>query len=323
MTKPPYEITSSSLHLYGLILEGLGQCKGLMLIRPEARLRRENRVRSIHSSLAIEGNTLQLDQVTAILDHKRVLAPAREILEVQNAIAAYERLRHIHSHSLGDFLMTHGILLKGLMEKAGALRTRSVGILQGNKVKHIAPGAHMVAGLMRNLFAYLKKDKDPAILKSCVFHYEMEFIHPFSDGNGRMGRLWQTRILMDQNPLFEFLPIEASIRNDQAGYYKALADSDSLGKSTPFIEYMLDRILVTLKELIKTSANRVVDYKTRVNFALSQLDGWFDRKMYLAVCKNLSTATASRDLKQMISDGMVEVTGTGRMTRYRKIRHPD
>jgi Fic family protein len=146
----------------------------------------------------------------------------------------------------------------------------------------------------------------------------MEFIHPFQDGNGRMGRIWQTRILMGENPIFEYLPVEEAIKKNQTGYYQALADADSLGRSTPFIDFILRRILESLDDLLSASGSRVVDYDTRIEFALSQLDGWFDRKKYVEVCRNVSTATASRDLKQMIQEGLVEVAGNGRMTRYRK-----
>lgn len=318
MNKPPYEITSSILDLYGLIKERLGQCKGLMLIRPEARLRRENRIKTIQSSLAIEGNTLEIDQVTAILDNRRVIASVREILEVQNAILTYNEIGRIDPCSSGDFLRLHGILLKGLVDDAGSFRSRASGIMKGVEVKHVAPGAAMVAGLMSNLFDYLSQDSDPIIVKSCVFHYEMEFIHPFQDGNGRMGRIWQTRILMDENSIFEYLPVEAAIRQNQAGYYQALSEADMQGQSTVFIEFILKRILESLDGVLFESRSKIVDYGTRVEFALSQLEGWFDRKKYLEVCKNVSTATASRDLRQMIEDNVVEVSGIGRMTRYRK-----
>jgi Fic family protein len=171
MDRPPYELTGAILEIYGQIHERLGQCKGLMLSRPEARLRRENRIRTIHSSLAIEGNTLELEQVTAILDNKRVLAPAREILEAQNAIQAYDQLHLLDPLSLEDFLKIHGVLLGGLVAEAGMYRSKKVGIMKGQEVKHVAPGPNMVPGLMHNLFDYLRLDNDPTIIKSCVFHY--------------------------------------------------------------------------------------------------------------------------------------------------------
>lgn len=315
---PPYEITAAILNSYGKINERLGQCKGLMLIRPEAHLRRENRIKTIHSSLAIEGNTLQIDQITAILENKRIIAPAREILEVQNAILAYDQLRIVDPVSERDFLKVHRLLVGGLVDEAGTYRSKSVGIVKGTEVKHLAPGASMVPSLMKNLFQYLQQNDDPTIIKSCVFHYEMEFIHPFQDGNGRMGRYWQTRILMDENPVFEYLPVEAAVKERQPEYHKALGDSDKQGKSTIFIEYMLERILESLDDVLKQPGTKGADYAKRVEFSLSQLEGWFDRKKYLEVCKNVSTATASRDLRQMIEDSIVEVSGSGRMTRYRK-----
>jgi len=197
-----------------------------MLIRPEARLRRENRIRTIHSSLSIEGNTLQIDQVTAILENKRVIAPAREIREVKNAIVSYDQLGKVDPLSEQDFLNVHSLLLGGLVDEAGVYRSTAIGIMKGCEVKHVVPGAHMVPSLMKNLFDYLRQNDDPTIIKSCVFHYELEFVHPFQDGNGRMGRFWQTRILMDENPIFEFLPIEAAIKHNQMEYYEALADAD-------------------------------------------------------------------------------------------------
>jgi Fic family protein len=319
MNNLPYDITSAILSLYGRIQERLGQCRGLMLTRPEARLRRKNRIRTIQSSLAIEGNTLELEQVTAILDNKHVLAPEKEILEAQNAIKAYELLESVDPTSSDDFLKIHGLLLRGLVEEAGSFRSGTVGIINAGVVKHRAPGARMVPGLMANLFEYLREHDDPIVIKSCVFHYEMKFIHPFQDGNGRMGRFWQTRILMDENPIFAYLPVEASIKKNQTGYYRILADSDTQGKSTLFIEFILKIILESLEEVLPVAGSRVVDYRARVEFALSQLEGWFDRKKYLEVCKNISTATASRDLKQMIEEKIVEVSGSGRMTRYLKI----
>jgi Fic family protein len=320
MDKPPYEVTTAILRLYGKIHERLGLCQGLMMVRPEARLRRENRIRTIHSSLAIEGNTLGMDQVTAVLNNQRVVAPAREIMEVQNAVRAYEQLGKVDPLSERDFLKVHGLLTVGLVDEAGSYRSGSVGILKGGDVQHVAPGASMVPSLMNNLFTYLREDGDPTIIKSCVFHYEMEFIHPFQDGNGRMGRYWQTRILMEENPLFEYLPVEAAVREKQAEYYNALATADRMGTSTVFVEYMMERILETLESLLEDFGTRGSDHARRVEYALSRLDGWFDRKMFLEVCKGVSTATASRDLRRMIEDNIVIVSGTGRMTRYHKNR---
>ena len=316
--KPPYEITKRILVLYGQILDALGQCKSLNLAKPEATLRRRNRIKTIHSSLAIEGNTLDIGQVTALVDNVRVLGPRKEILEVQNAIRAYDSLSAFTAGSIRDFLRAHGLLMEGLIEHPGEFRRKQVGILKGKEIQHIAPGYAMVPGLMKDLFGYLKKDDDPGIIKSCVFHYEMEFIHPFEDGNGRIGRLWQTRLLMEVNPIFEYIPIEETIKNSQERYYAVLAESDNAGRSTKFIEFMLEAIEESLRKTIGSAKIPAFDFQKRADSALASLGDWFDRKAYVSVNKGISEATASRDLKRLLLEGRVESSGTGRMTRYRR-----
>jgi len=316
--KPPYEITRKILYLYGQITEALGICQSIMLIRPEAALRKQNRIKTIHSSLAIEGNTLNIEHVTALMDHHPVVGPKKDILEVQNAIRAYDLLNALNPHQMKDFLKAYGVLMSGLVDNPGKFRQSQVGVLKGREVVHIAPGYAMVPGLMHDLFDYLKNDNDLEIIKSCVFHYEMEFIHPFEDGNGRMGRFWQTRLLMNINPIFEFVPVEKVIKENQDKYYKALEESDSTGKSTVFIEFMLDAINESLRDTIDETNIPNIDYKKRVESALIELNDWFDRKGYMRVCKGISTATASRDLRQMLEDELIDISGNGRMTRYKK-----
>jgi len=210
--KPPYEITNKILDLYGQITEALGICQSILLVKPEARLRKQNRIKTIQSSLSIEGNTLNIEHVTAIIEKSHVVGPEKDIIEVKNAIVAYEKLNDFNPKKIKDFLEVHKILLNGLVPNAGKFRKSQVGIIKGKEISHIAPGYDMVPGLMNDLFEYLNKDSDLEIIKSCVFHYEMEFIHPFEDGNGRMGRYWQTRLLMNVNPIFEFVPIEKVIK---------------------------------------------------------------------------------------------------------------
>ena len=316
--KPPYEITKNILEIYGKIANLLGICESLMLVKPEARLRRQNRIKTIQSSLAIEGNTLNIENVTAIIEKKRIIGPQKEIIEVQNAISAYERLNELNPLNQKDFLKAHKILMNDLIKTPGKYRNTSVGIMKGKNVTHIAPPANMVLGLMNDLFNYLKSDDDLEIIKSCVFHYEMEFIHPFEDGNGRIGRFWQTRILMNVNPIFEFVPIEKLIKDNQKDYYDALEISDNTGKSTIFIEFMLNVINQTLKETINEASPKNPDFEKRTKVALKKLKGWFDRKEYMEICKGISSATASRDLKELLRQNKVESTGTGRMTKYRK-----
>ena len=316
--KPPYEITHKILDLYGQITESLGICQSIMLVKPEAKLRRQNRIKTIHSSLAIEGNTLNIEHITALIDKHHVIGPKKDILEVQNAIKAYELLNELKPYVVKDFLKAHYLLMNNLVKHSGKFRTSQVGILKGKEVSHIAPGYDMVPGLMNDLFEYLKKDTDIEIIKSCVFHYEMEFIHPFEDGNGRMGRYWQTRLLMNVNPIFEFVPIEKVIKDNQIEYYKALELSDNSGTSTRFIEFMLETINKSLRETINEATPTTSDYSKRVEYALSTLNDWFDRKDYMKICKGISTATASRDIKQLLLDNKIESSGSGRMTKYRK-----
>lgn len=316
--KPPYEITNRILSLYGQITEALGICQSILLVKPKAKLRRENRIKTIHSSLAIEGNTLNIEHVTALIENTRVIGPKKDILEVQNAIKAYDQLNDYNPKNLKDFLKAHFVFMNGLVDNPGMFRKSQIGILKGKQVSHIAPGSDMVPGLMNDLFDYLKKDSDPEIIKSCVFHYEMEFIHPFEDGNGRMGRYWQTRLLMSVNPIFEFVPIEKVIKDNQEEYYRVLEASDSSGSSTMFIEFMLVVINKSLREIIAESTPTTSDFSKRAEFALSQLHDWFSRKDYLSICKGISTATASRDIKQLLKDGLIESSGSGRMTKYRK-----
>jgi len=317
--KPPYDITNRILLIYGQITEALGVCKSLLLVKPEARLRKQNRIKTIHSSLTIEGNTLDIEHVTALLENKRIIGPKKDILEVHNAIRAYEQLSIFDPYSMDDFLKAHKILMNGLVESAGQFRKTQVGVIKGSEFQHVAPSYSMVPGLMNDLFDYIRKDTDIDIIKSCVFHYEMEFIHPFEDGNGRMGRFWQTRLLMKVNPIFEYVPIEETIKTNQEQYYKTLADADNTGKSTIFIEFMLESINQSLRKTIDESTPRNIDYQKRTEFALALLNDWFDRKEYMKINKGISTATASRDLKQLLEEGKIESSGEGRMTKYKKI----
>jgi Fic family protein len=305
--------------LYGQITESIGLCKSLLLIKPEARLRKQNRIKTIHASLAIEGNTLDIEHISALLENTRVIGPKKDILEVQNAIKAYDKLSNFKPFSIKDFLKAHKAFMAGLVGSSGEYRRKQVGILKGSDVQHVAPSYAMVPGLMNDLFDYIKNDHDIDIIKSCVFHYEMEFIHPFEDGNGRMGRYWQTRLLMEVNPIFEFVPIEETIKNNQESYYKSLAEADNSGKSTIFIEFMLDAINRSLKNTIDESSPGNIDYQRRSDSSLANLNDWFDRKEYMKLNKGISSATASRDLRQLLKDGKIESSGTGRMTRYKKI----
>ena len=314
--KPPYQITDKILKLVVSISEKLGEINATHLYKPPTELRKKNRIKTIQSSLEIEGNTLTEEQITALLNNKSILAPQKDIVEVQNAIKVYEQLRTFNPNKLEDLGKAHAILMKGLIDDAGKLRTKNVGIVKGSKVEHIAPSGNMVKGLMNDLFTYLKKDEDLILIKSCVFHYEFEFIHPFIDGNGRIGRLWQTLILMQQYPVFEYLPIESLIKENQAEYYKVLSQSDKLGSSTPFIEFMLGIILQSLENLLKTQ-NRTLTSETRIELYKDIIgSNEFSRKDYLQNFKEISQATASRDLKWAVEEEILTKFGDKRLTKY-------
>ena len=314
--KPPYSLTPQILSKIVSISEKIGEVKTAYLLHPATELRKQNRIKTIQSSLGIEGNTLTVEQITAIINNKRVLAPQKDILEVKNAIAAYQQIDRYKPYSIASVCDAHNLLMNGLVEAAGKIRTSNVGIMKDSKFSHIAPPSHLVKTQLQDLLKYVKNDKDPLLIKSCVFHYEFEFIHPFMDGNGRMGRLWQTVLLRKEYPVFDFLPIESLIKKRQADYYSALEISDKNGDSTAFIDFMLSVIDDSLEELLSSqpihlkAENRIVLFKTIVK------TNPFSRKDYMRHFKNISTATASRDLKQAAEQGVLLKSGEGRMTLY-------
>jgi Fic family protein len=214
------------------------------------QLRRKNRIKSIHASLAIENNTLSLEQVTALIEGKRVLGPPKEVQEVKNAFHAYEGLVGWSPHRIADLLQAHTLMMDGLVDRPGAFRSGGVGIAKGQTVVHLAPPAEMVTGLMNDLLKWLKETDVHPLIASCVFHYELEFIHPFADGNGRIGRLWQTLILSQWKAPLAYLPIEDIIRQRQKEYYDTLAACDKVGNSTAFIEFLLQALLDALAETL-------------------------------------------------------------------------
>ncbi|SDF28807.1 Fic family protein [Epilithonimonas hungarica] len=314
--KPPYTITDNIITLIASISEKIGEINANHLYKPTTELRKKNRIKTIQSSLEIEGNTMTEEQISALLEHKRVIAPQKDIIEVQNAIQVYEHLRQFNPYQIKDLEKAHGILMQNLIDNAGKLRTSNVGIVKGSKIEHLAPSGTMVNGLMKDLFKYLKNDGDLILIKSCVFHYEFEFIHPFVDGNGRMGRLWQTLILMQQYPVFEFLPVESLIKQNQKEYYTRLSESDKSGNSTPFITFMLRLILEALEQLLQ-SQNKILNTEERVALFKEKVgNSRFGRKEYLQNFKNISAPTASRDLKWAVDNEILLKFGEQRLTEY-------
>ena len=228
------------------------------------KLRRANKIKTIQSTLAIEGNTLSLKQVTDIIDGKRVVAPLREIQEVKNAIAAYDLFSELDPFSVPDLLKTHNVMMTALIEEPGKFRNGGVGVSDGKQVVHIAPPAALVPGQIKDLFHWLKSAPDHLLIKSCVFHYEFEFIHPFADGNGRLGRLWQSLILTQLNPVFQTLPVETMVHDNQPEYYRAINASSAKNDCGIFVDFMLNEILNALKQHISGTSietgNPVLDF---------------------------------------------------------------
>jgi len=258
--QPPFTITTDILNLVADISQQVGRLDASAL-NSSPQLRKQNRIKTITGTLAIEGNTLTEEQITAIIDGKPVLGSMRELAEVKGAIAAYDALPTYKPGSINDLLAAHGLMMSDTLVNAGAFRTKAVGIHKDNVVHHVAPPAHQVSGLMAELTRWLTQAKDHPLITSSVFHYEFEFIHPFSDGNGRMGRLWQTLILSQWHPLFLSLPLESVIKDNQQRYYQALEAADQQADSTPFIHFMLSVIAQTLTQNAPVNApvNMIAD----------------------------------------------------------------
>ncbi|MBA3035101.1 MAG: Fic family protein [Desulfobacterium sp.] len=306
---PPFTITSKTVHLVSEISETLGRFSSSNLADMTPMLRRGNRLRTIQASLAIENNTLTLEQVTAIINGKKVLGSPREIQEVKNAFATYEMFEKLNPLSEKDLLKAHKILMSALVDEEGRYRSGGVGIVKGKRIVHLAPPAVRVPALVRDLFAWLKGTDAHPLITSSVFHYEFEFIHPFADENGRMGRLWQTLILSRWKPILAYLPVETVIRNRQDEYYKVLATSDQHADSTAFVEFMLAAINEALYEAIETDqvSDQVSDQVKKilqilVKGPLSALD--------LMKALNLSHRPTFRKnyLHPAINKGFIEMT---------------
>ena len=252
--KPPFEINNQIISDVAEIAELMGKFSVTNQLSTNPTLRRSNRIRTIHGSLAIEQNTLSLEQVTAVLDGKQVLAPPKDITEVKNAYEIYERLDQLDPYSVDDLLTSHGILTRGLVEESGQFRSRPVGVVdsQGN-ILHFGTLPQYVPDLVMKLLDWVKTSQVHMLIRSCVFHYELELIHPFADGNGRVGRLWHTLLLSRWNPVFAWLPVESIIHDRQPEYYAAINASNDAGESTVFIEFMLSAIKASITEAMEVS----------------------------------------------------------------------
>lgn len=316
---PPFAVTPAVLAASTEIMRLVGRYEGLLSPKPQPKLRRRNQIRTVRGSLAVEGNTLTIGQVTAILDNKRVVGPKREIIEVQNAIAVYERAATLKPSSERDLLEAHRGMMKDLIADAGRYRSRGVGVFHGSRVAHVAPPAKQVPRLVRQLLSFMKRERAlHPLITSAVAHYELELIHPFFDGNGRMGRFWQHVVLLNFHPLFEYLPVESVIQARQEAYYRVLGACDKAGSSSLFVEFSLTTIRESLEAFLQELRPEPATPTTRLAVARDVFrDRVFSRKDYLAHFKMLSTATASRDLRLGVESKILVKTGDKALTGYR------
>lgn len=306
--KPPFEITNEIIDRVAEIAELVGRLNVNPHLTANPTLRRSNRIRTIHGSLAIEQNTLSLEQVTAVLNGKHVLAPPKDIAEVKNAYEIYDRLEELDPYSIDDLLDAHAIMTRGLVEESGMFRTRPVGVVDSEgHVLHFGTLPQYVPDLVMELLEWVKNSPLHMLIRSCVFHYEFELIHPFADGNGRVGRLWHTLLLSKWNPAFAWLPVESIIHDRQQEYYDAINASNDMGESTVFIEFMLSAIKAALVEADSLSDraqnknasrwNKIQEYLKTHNYIMNA-----DVRDLFGV----SAATANRILAKLVDEGKLK-----------------
>lgn len=320
---PPFEITPEILSYVADISELVGKIGVTDHLSANPTLRRENRIRTIHGSLAIEQNTLSIEQVTAVINGKRVIAPPKDIAEVKNAYDIYERMDELDPYSVDDLLMAHGIMMRGLISEAGVFRSGSVGVVdRDGRILHFGTLPNYVPGLVSDLLEWARESKLPMLIKSCVLHYEFELIHPFADGNGRTGRLWHTLMLSKWNPMFAWLPVESIVHDRQREYYAAINTSNTNSSSTEFITFMLSAIKTSIIE-----ASNVIDEMSDENTSPKE-KRWKIVQDYLRknanvknadICRMLkvSPATANRLLREWSESGKLERYRDGHTWAYR------
>lgn len=306
--KPPFEITNTMIHEIAEIAELVGKLTSTNQLSANPTLRRTNRIRTIHGSLAIEQNTLSLEQVTAVLNGKQVLAPPKDIAEVKNAYEIYERLEELDPYSVDDLLTAHGIMTRGLVDESGVFRSKPVGVVdQEGHVLHFGTLPQYVPNLVMELLDWVKNSDVHMLIRSCVFHYEFELIHPFANGNGRVGRLWHTLLLSKWNPAFAWLPVESIIHDRQQEYYEAINASNNAGESTVFIEFMLSAIKASLMDAINTSDEMSDGAMDKATVRWKQIEKFMQTHEFImnadvrALC-GVSAATANRILADLAEE---------------------
>lgn len=317
--KPPFEITNTIINRVAEIAELVGKLTSANQLSTNPTLRKANRIRTIHGSLAIEQNTLSLEQVTAVLNGKQVLAPPKDIAEVKNAYEIYERLDELDPYSVDNLLIAHRIMTKGLIEESGVFRSRPVGVVdQEGHILHFGTLPQYVPDLVMELLGWVKYSDVHMLIRSCVFHYEFELIHPFADGNGRVGRLWHTLLLSKWNPAFAWLPVESMIYAHQQEYYAAINTANGAGESTTFIEFMLLTIKASLIDAIRTSDEMSDGMVDKATLRWGKIKEFLDTHDYIMnadvrVLCGVSAATANRILSGLVIDG--------KLVKYREHGH--
>lgn len=314
---PPYEISDEMLELVSQIMENLGKLNGVSELEKLPRLRRISRIKSIHSSLAIENNTLSIEQVTDVIEGKRVLGPEEDILAVKNANEAYKLLENINPYQSEDLLRVHKVMMNKLVFEAGQIRTGQVGVYnEKGEVIHLAPPAEFVPEQIEQLFEWLKTSSTNMLIKSSIFHYEFEFIHPFRDGNGRMGRLWQTALLASWKPIFAWIPIESIIKDNQEEYYKAITYSTSQGKSNIFILFMLNCLNKAIKDLLDDTKNHYNHINNQIKALLEVVETYPQSAAELMEKLNLKSRIGFRNnyINPAIDMGLIAMTQPNKPT---------
>ena len=309
--KPPFELTEKMFNLISEIMESLGSLNTINDLEKLPRLRKVSRIKSIHSSLAIENNSLTLGEVTDVINGKVVLGKEDEIKAVKTAFEVYKLIPKLNPYDLTDLIKAHGIMMKDLVIEAGSLHSKNVGVFDSNgNIIHMAPPSSMVYDNLVKLFEWLKNSQTNILIKSCVFHYEFEFIHPFNDGNGRMGRFWQTLILSKWRPIFEWIPIESIIKDNQEKYYKAIELSTQLSTSTPFIEFMLSCINHAIKDIISDTRKHYNHISSQINELMKVIETYPLSARELMEKLNLKSRNSFRDnyLKPAIEAGLITMT---------------
>ena len=326
--KPPFTLNNKILSQVAEISEVVGRLSVAFEQEQTIKLRRINRMRTIQGSLAIEGNTLSEEQITAILDGKRVIAPPKEVKEASNAIAVYDQLGQWQPEKEEHLLAAHKSLMLGLEDNAGCYRIGGVGVMSGKKVVHMAPQADRVPKLMKELLAWLAKTDVHPLVASSAFHYEFEFIHPFADGNGRMGRLWQTLLLTKWQAVFGHIAVESMVHQYQDNYYQAIRESTAKGESTPFIEFMLGMIHRAVNDLSKDSTTQMAILKTTQKMTQNQqailsylLE--YPQASRIEVAEAISTITENGvkyNLKVLQDSGLLKRIGSARAGHWKVLQ---